>query len=278
MNRIAMTRLISLLLLALSAPAGALILRHDVDDARYQVPVTEFRALVDLPHEAHGVLIAPQWVVTAAHATQWHEHPIEAVTLNGTSRKVERVVVHPGFKPLPAELLSGDAAPAMRWQAASDDIALIKLAEPVTDVTPVAIHRAGDEMGKLVKLLGKGATGNGRDGQDPHSPHRTQLRRAFNLVTVADTRWLGYRFDAPGAAHPLEGMVGSGDSGGPMLLEVDGEWHLAGLASWTYYEGDVAAYRAGVYGLSSRYLRISRYAAWIDDVLTSDKAAVAAPR
>lgn len=55
-------------LLAMSSAAGAVVTRADVDDAKYRVPASVFPALVDLPGEGHGVLIAPQWVVTAAHA------------------------------------------------------------------------------------------------------------------------------------------------------------------------------------------------------------------
>jgi hypothetical protein len=47
----------------------------------------------------------------------------------------------------------------MAFQQAHDDVALIKLAEPVEDVEPVPLYRASDEKGKLVKN-GKGATGN----------------------------------------------------------------------------------------------------------------------
>ena len=63
-----MLRLLLLALLALPLSAGAIVIRDDVDDSMYRVPASELAALVDLPGEGHGVLIAPQWVVTAAHA------------------------------------------------------------------------------------------------------------------------------------------------------------------------------------------------------------------
>jgi len=119
-----MTRLLALLLLAVSPTAVAIVIRHDVDASRYQAHETEFPALVDLPHEGHGVLIAPQWIVTAAHATQWH--PVDEVMLNGRCRTVERLFVHPGYKKLLEELQSGDAARTMEFLASSDDIALIR--------------------------------------------------------------------------------------------------------------------------------------------------------
>ena len=265
-----MPRLLGCLLLALAFPASAVVIRHDVDDAKYRIADLEFPALVDMPHEGHGVLIAPQWIVTAAHAATWH--PVEAVMLNGKCRKVERVIVHDGYKALPKELQSGDAAPAARFLVAIDDIALIKLAEPVTDVAPVPLYRAHDELGKRVEFIGKGATGNGVDGQEPHAPHRTQLRRAFNTVSRVEAQWLGHVFDQGNAALPLEGTTGNGDSGGPLLIKAGKHWQLAGLASWTREDkGTIADFRPGVYGQLTYQVRISHYIPWIEAALASDQ-------
>src|SRR3546814_3471879 len=63
-----MTRYLLLALLAISSTASAVVICSDVDDVRYQVPASAFPALADMPGEGHGVLIAPQWVVTAVHA------------------------------------------------------------------------------------------------------------------------------------------------------------------------------------------------------------------
>lgn len=267
-----MLRLFFILLLAFSTSAHAIVIRHDVDDSKYRVPGSKFTALVDLPHEGHGVLIAPQWVVTAAHATQLMWHPITEVMIDGKCRKVERLIVHPGYKEIPKELSAGDSEPAMQFQTSRDDIALIKLAEPLSDVAPVKIYRANDESGKTVALIGKGATGNGTDGLNINSQHRTLLRRAYNVISEANDRWLGYVFDSGASAHPLEGTSGSGDSGGPVMIQAEGSWRLAGLMAWTYAVGDISAFRAGVYGLTNYAVRISKYAAWMDEVMAADEA------
>ena len=57
---VAVNRLILICLLAISLPAYGIVIRHDVDDSKYRVATTEFPALVDLPGEGHGILIAPQ--------------------------------------------------------------------------------------------------------------------------------------------------------------------------------------------------------------------------
>ena len=253
-----------------SSLAHAVVVRHDVPDSEYLVPEGEFPALADLPDEGHGILIAKQWVVTVAHAVRWGT-PTQ-ISLNGKNRAVADLIVHPGYRKPPKEPKSGDAAPLMAALASSDDIALIRLAEPIDDVTPVEIYRRSDEQGKLIKIYGKGATGNGLKGQEPNSPHRGKLRRAYNYVVTAEGRWLTYVFDSGSTAHPLEGMQGDGDSGGPVLIEVGGTWKLAGLASHKIAVGDLSEFRAGVYGQVGHQTRISYYAGWIDGTIAAQNS------
>jgi hypothetical protein len=131
------------------------------------------------------------------------------------------------------------------------------------------LFRGRDEQGRLAKLVGKGGTGTGLEGQPVHSPHRTELRRAFNTIDYADERWLGYAFDRGDAAHPLEGVGGNGDSGSPVLVEVDGQWRVAGLMAWKVAGGDPATHRAGKYGAEFRTTRVSSYLEWIDATLAA---------
>jgi chymotrypsin len=268
-----MTRFYFLILLAASSTASAIVIRHDVDDSEYRVPASEFPALVDMPGEGHGVLIAPEWVVTAAHAITWQSE-IKHVTLNGVSRDVERLVIHPGYKRPPEELLH-NALATWDWTlfmvllSSSDDIALIKLARPVADVLPVATFKGNDEFGQIVKILGKGATGSGVTGYDPNSSHRTELRRAYNKVTSAHDRWFCYVFDRPSEALPLEGGSGSGDSGGPVLVQTGEDWLLTGLTSWTAPQGAVRA-PPGQYGQISCNIRLSHYKEWIESMISAE--------
>lgn len=270
-----MTRFLLLVLLAASSTASAIVIRDDVDDSKYRVPASEFPALVDMPGEGHGVLIAPQWVITAAHAVTW-QHEIKEVVLNGISRNVERLVLHSGYKKPSDELIhqamtTGDPTLLIVLLASSDDIALLKLTQPVTDVAPATIYKNSDELGSIIKIVGKGATGTGATGLDPHGPNRTELRRAFNKITSAHDRWFCYVFDKPPSALPLEGMPGSGDSGGPALIQVEGQWLLAGLTSWAsrygrapLVQGDSAVFRPGLYGQISCNVRLSHYIEWIE--------------
>jgi hypothetical protein len=260
-------------LFLISSTAAAIVIRHDVDDAKYRVPASEFPALVDMPGEGHGVLIAPQWVVTAAHTIPQHGG-VKQVRVNEVLRDVEGVVVHTGYRPAPDALIaqamaSGEAVLILVHLASSDDIALLKLAKPVTDVTPAARYTREDESGQIVKIVGKGATGAGSSGHDPRGPNRTELRRAFNRITSAYDRWMCYVFDEPPAALPLEGIGGNGDSGSPVLIQREGQWYLAGLASWKMFQGDVRTSRPGRYGQTSCNVRLTHYTQWMDSVMAA---------
>jgi hypothetical protein len=191
------------------------------------------------------------------------------VSLGDACRKVRRVVVHDGYRPLPDDvvqrvLAQKDATEILPLLAASADIALIELADPVADIAPMPLFRGRDERGRLAKLVGKGGTGTGLEGQPVHSPHRTELRRAFNTIGHVDERWLGYVFDRGDDAHPLEGVGGNGDSGSALLVEVEGQWRVAGLMAWKVAGGDPATHRAGRYGAEFRNTRVSSYLEWID--------------
>lgn len=271
------TRLLLLALFAVSSTASAIVIRHDLDGSKYLVPTSEFPALVDMPGEGHGVLIAPQWIVTAAHAVTWQTE-IKEVLINGVSRDVEHLVIHPGYIKPPQELIdqvltTGDATLLRVLLASSDDIALLKLTQPVTDVSPVALYEGDDELSQIAKIVGKGATGTGATGYGAHDSHRTELRRAFNKITSAHDRWFCYVFDDAPSALPLEGMTGNGDSGGPALIQVKDQWLLAGLASWATAQGDVRTLRLGLYGQSSCNVRISHYIDWIESNMSSQPKA-----
>lgn len=288
--------LVACCLLAVANAAGAVVVRADVDEARYRIAAATFPALVDLPGEGHGVLIAPQWVVTAAHAAPMQMAGMDQdVSIGGVAYRIKRVVLHPGYRK-PADALVQQALTTRDFSrfyaalGASDDIALIELAAPVPGVAPVTLYRGDGEVGMTAELIGKGATGDGSVGQDPHGAHRGVLRHAFNTIVGADPRYLSYRFDAPPAALPLEGITGSGDSGGPLLIGEGDARQLIGLASWGNYPADHPFWKIwtangpfvqGLYGQIVHAVRVSRYLPWIQQVMsaaTDDASPTATPQ
>lgn len=268
-------RLATCFLLLVSFNTHAVVIRDDVPDAQYRMAASGFPALADLPGVGHGVLIAPRWVVTAAHAVAW-QHAVDVVVVGGTPRAVQSIVVHPGYRSPPAPMVeqalaSGDWDAFFDFLAASDDIALIQLKAPVDDIVPVPIH-ASPVPGTVVRVIGKGATGTGSQGHALHGPNRTDLRHGYNTLTESGGRWIGYTFDAPPDALPLEATSGSGDSGGPILVEVGDAWHLAGINAWKRGQVVGTDVFPGRYGETSYGVRLAHYADWIEAV-TEDRAA-----
>ena len=246
-----------------AVPADAIVVRHDAPPAFYSADPALAAALVDLPDSGHGVLVAPRWIVTVAHAVDGQADTLDKVVLGGRERAVAEIIVHPDFEQPPGPAPDGSIAPIMEGSAAMRDIALIRLAEPVTDIAPLAVHWGTVAPGETIALLGKGRGGTGLTGAAPYLPQRGLLRQASNRIERVEDRWLAYRFDAGEEATAAEGSIGAGDSGGPLLVRRDDGWRVAALASWTYWDGAPDAYVAGRYGLLTFHARLAGYRDWI---------------
>ncbi|MFH8254065.1 S1 family peptidase [Streptomyces roseolus] len=168
-------------------------------------------------------LIAPQWVLTAAHCVRGDGLELEGIVRigsetrksGGTIRAIERTVVHPGY-------VNGDGAGPNR-----DDIALIRLDRPVTE-EPVRIAERAGRAGTPTRILGFGTTA------DTALVFPDRLRELDTRRGTAAECAPGYATGnrlctisrVPGA------MACFGDSGGPQLRkDRAGRWELVGVTS-----------------------------------------------
>ena len=253
-------------LIAAHTDSAAIVIRHDVDESNHLVPVPGPGYLVDLPHEGHAVLVSDRWLVTVAH-TIFYDYSGHDLSIGGETYAISRVVVHPDFRDPPVRALEGDSKPLMQLLSDRSDIALIELADRVSGVEPMALYRGNSERGMRVEIFGRGSTGTGVVGEVAATKADRTLRRCENIISQASERWLAYEFDPPVSALLLEGMHGSGDSGGAAVAVVDGQRYLIGLSSWQYYEGDLEDFVGGLYGAVAFQVRVSAFSEWIDSYI-----------
>jgi CubicO group peptidase (beta-lactamase class C family) len=261
--KVLLTSALFVVLLLNSATVYPIIIRHDRADADYRKLGERYRhACVDVAG-ATGTLIAPRWVLAAAHTVEklipgrpdYDRSVLPKANIGGQDYVIEKIVQHPDWgKP-----------------RASNDIALLRLAEPVKGIVPIRLYREKNEVGKIVTFVGRGTTGNGQDGAKGKD---MILRGANDRVETADEKWISFIFDAPDSPNvlPLEGAGGAGDSGGPALIEKDGDLYTLGVLSHTRS----ADGPDDVYGMKTYYTRVSSYADWIDETIDETNATKAA--
>lgn len=230
----------------------AIMIRHDVDDTEYQVLSGEFNGVVTFRNNRGGVagmgtLIADRWVLTAAHLADGLNKG-EVGYVGDESITIERVVYHPKW--------------AGKVNKFNYDIALVKVSEPSSEIKRAALYTNDDELGKTVLFIGRGDTGNGKDGKFAVTDI---MRGANNIVSEVNDHVIKFVFNPPGSALPLEGISGPGDSGGPALIYNSGQYQVAGVSS-TQNAKPTGGIQ-GTYGVIENYIRVSKYRLWIESVM-----------
>jgi hypothetical protein len=201
-----------------------------------------------------GILIAPDWVLTAAHLFMGASSG--TFMLNGVPYTSSQLVTMPGWN---GNVFNGN------------DFGLVRLSSAVTAVPPAMLYSGTSEFGQVGTFVGTGFTGTGLTGYN--TAQGTQ-KRAFQNTMDGDfglpQRVYAADFDSPhstsasgfGSVYPLllEGCVTPGDSGGGVFIQQGAQYYLAGVISTVAYldgKGD------GSYSDASGFGRLSVALPWI---------------
>lgn len=244
----------------------AIIIRHDVGPASYEVRNSEYPAVFFLERQGNrrvcvATVIHKQWALTAAHCLQETllGNSIEnglrySVEVGNKPRQIDAVIVHPDYD------TNSDA---------DVDLALLRFRESSATPSPMPLQLDENELGEIVTILGWGYFGLGTTGRQYSDG---SFRIASNRITEAGRR-LRVVFDDPRdrakLALPLEGMPGLGDSGGPALLRSGIGLTLAGITVGEIEGEDFSEETQGKYGSVAIYERVSRHLDWIASVIGS---------
>ncbi len=229
---------------ALSLPAHGMIMRHDLEGEAALADPERFAAIGKVSPDGEGVLVAPNWVLTAAHVATGASQKRLAVTFAGVRYKVVEVKAVDDHRP-------GDR-----------DLALMRLEKRVSGVEPLAISYAPLTVGTDVWLAGRGDFGDGETGVVGNDG---KFRMATNRVSALGERGIELRMDPPGdAATRLEGVSGPGDSGTPALIEREGKLVVVaiGSAGLSPKPG-----KYGQYGSRDLFSPMAPHRAWVEGVL-----------
>lgn len=236
----------------LAFDARAIVRRHDREDARYLAAGDRFPMVGLLGQRVSCTLIAPRWVITAAHTVEQRNPftPLE-VRFGDRTYRVVKIIIHPHRKRGAVD--------------SSADLVLLQLAEPPRDVTPAGLYAREDEPETIASIVGWGEAGTGLTGP---VIERGKRRAATNRIEGALENSLLTVFDAPPRGTDLEGSTGPGDSGGALMITSGASPQLAGVDSFN--GGSVDEGTASRYGVFNAFARISTRRQWILDTMAGD--------
>jgi hypothetical protein len=217
---------------------------------------------------ASGTLIAPDWVLTAAHVVDIAQ--TLSFTVNGTLYTADSWAANPNW--------TGDLV-------AGYDIGLFHLTAAPPDIAPAKIFTGTTELNRIGTFVGYGKTGTGLTGASTFDGRKRASQNMLDTYYNSTNRIFLTDFDNPspyayfdnlvGSRTPLyiEGLIAPGDSGGPVFITDGTTRYIAGVNSFVganFFDGKADS----DYGDFAGATRVSAFQAWINGMISTPPAGI----